>query len=231
MNTELTSRKADAPATLATGIYERLRADILATRLEPGRKLQSRFLMDHYNVGQTPLREALNRLTTEELVVGMEQRGFYVKPVSKEELQELTKTRCWVEAVALRESMSNATREWEEALLVAHHRLTRTPRSRSSERFEDNPEWEAHHAAFHATLIGLCGSRPLIGFCKQLADRLYRYRMMSILKAFRVRKVSDEHANILKAVLDQDSELAVTLLQKHYTQTAEIIYSDLENVL
>ncbi|SHO61668.1 DNA-binding transcriptional regulator, GntR family [Pseudoxanthobacter soli DSM 19599] len=231
MSIELTNRKADAPATMATSIYERLKADILATRLEPGRKLQSRFLMDHYNVGQTPLREALNRLTTEDLVVGMEQRGFYVKPVSREELQELTKTRCWVEAVALRESMHNATREWEESLLVAHHRLARTPRSRNDEQFENNPEWEAHHAAFHATLIGLCGSRPLIGFCQQLADRLYRYRMMSILKAFRVRKVSDEHANILQAVIDRDTERAVSLLQEHYTQTAAIIYSDLETVL
>ncbi|MFX4891490.1 hypothetical protein ABTB75_19265, partial [Acinetobacter baumannii] len=86
------------------------------------------------------LREALNRLTTEEFVVGMEQRGFYVKEVSKEELQELTKTRCWVEGLALRESMQNATQGWEEALLVAHHRLDRTPRSLQADRFEDNPD-------------------------------------------------------------------------------------------
>src|SRR5690242_21783039 len=100
--------RADQPATLASTIYARLKADILTTRLAPGRKLQSRFLMEQYNVGQTPLREALNRLTTEEFVVGMEQRGFYVKEVSKDELQELTKTRCWVEGLALRESMQNA---------------------------------------------------------------------------------------------------------------------------
>lgn len=231
MTLDLLARKAEPAATLATGIYERLKADILATRLEPGRKLQSRFLMDQYNVGQTPLREALNRLSTEELVIGMEQRGFYVKPVSREELQELTKTRCWVEGLALSESMANATRDWEETLLVTHHRLDRTPRSLDPERFEDNPEWEVHHRAFHAALIGLCGSRPLIGFCEQLADRLYRYRMMSISKAFRVRKVSDEHAQILKSVLERDTARAVRLLQEHYRRTADVIVSDLETVL
>lgn len=81
MNSDLSNPKTDQPATLATTIYARLKADILATRLEPGRRLQSRFLMEHYNVGQTPLRKALNRLTTAEFVVGVEQRAFYVKPV------------------------------------------------------------------------------------------------------------------------------------------------------
>jgi len=231
MSSDLSSPKSDTPATLATSIYARLKADILTTRLAPGRKLQSRFLMEHYNVGQTPLREALNRLTMEEFVIGMEQRGFYVKPVSKDELQELTKTRCWVEGLALRESMQNGTQGWEEALLVTHHRLDRTPRSLDPDKFTDNPDWEKAHRAFHATLIGLCGSRPLLGFCEQLADRLYRYRMMSIAKAYPARKVGAEHRDILQAVLARDSEQAVRLLQQHYQRTADVIYSDLDGLL
>lgn len=231
MSSDLPLPKADQPATLATTIYARLKADILTTRLEPGRKLQSRFLMEQYNVGQTPLREALNRLTTEEFVVGMEQRGFYVKEVSRDELQELTKTKCWVEGLALRESMQNATQVWEESLLVAHHRLDRTPRSLKADTFEDNPDWEKVHRAFHATLIGLCGSRPLLGFCEQLADRLYRYRMMSIAKAYPARKVGAEHRDILQAVLAKDVDEAVRLLQQHYQRTADVIYSDLDGLI
>ncbi|THF49598.1 GntR family transcriptional regulator [Allorhizobium terrae] len=229
MDVELINKGAESPATLATSIYERLKADILSTVLEPGRKLQLRFLMQQYEAGQTPLREALNRLSTEELVIGKEQRGFFVKPISLEELRELTKTRCWVEGLALRESMANTTPNWEEELLVAHHRLERTPRSLNPDHFEDNPEWERRHRAFHALLIGRCGSRPLIGFCEQLADRLFRYRALSIRKAFRERKVSDEHTRILKAVLDRDVMNAVDLLQQHYERTAIIIENDLQH--
>ncbi len=228
MNIELPSKGMDGPATLATSIYERLKTDILSARLEPGRKLQLRFLMEHYGSGQTPLREALNRLSAEDLVIGKEQRGFFVTPISLEELGELTKTRSWVEGLALRESIVNTTPAWEESLLVAHHRLERAPRSLNPERFESNPEWELLHRNFHALLIGGCGSRPLIGFCEQLADRLQRYRALSSRKAFRVRKVSQEHADILKAVLDRDSDNAVRLLQGHYAQTADFIKADLE---
>lgn len=223
-----TAKAAEIPATLATSIYERLKSDILDTRLEPGRKLQLRFLIEHYDAGQTPLREALNRLTTEDLVVGKEQRGFFVKPVSLEELRELTKTRRWVEGLALKESMANATPEWEEALLVAHHRLDRTPRSLDQQRFEANPEWERLHKAMHVLLISNCGSRHLIGFCQQLAERLQRYRALSSRKAFRVRNVAQEHADIVKAVMQRDVEEAVRLLESHYDKTAEVILEDLE---
>ncbi|RCW20632.1 GntR family transcriptional regulator [Ciceribacter lividus] len=227
MHQDTIEKSAETPATRATGIYERLRADILSAELEPGRKLQLRFLTEHYGSGQTPIREALNRLASEELVIGKEQRGFFVKPISLDELQELTKTRCWVEGIALSESIQRATADWEEALLIAHHRLDRTPRSLDPETFKDNPEWERHHRRFHALLIGNCGSKPLIGFCEQLADRLYRYRALSIRKAFRVRKVSDEHAQIFKAAIERRTEDAVALLQNHYRRTADIIRADL----
>lgn len=218
-----------ASSTQASSIYERLKADILSTALTPGRKLQLRFLMDRYGAGQTPIREALNRLASEDLVEGKDQRGFFVRAISRAELQELTKTRCWVEGLALREAMANKTAQWEEELLVAHHRLDRTPRSLNAEQFEDNPEWERLHRQFHYRLISECGSRPLIAFCEQLADRLYRYRQISIRKAFGTRHVNDEHESILKAVLSGDADNAVILLENHYNRTARVILGELDS--
>ena len=213
-------------STQTTTVYDRLREDLLTGRLEPSRKLQMRFLTDRYQTGQTPLREALNRLTADGLVECREQRGFYVADISRNELAELTKTRCWVEGLALRESMAAATPQWEEQLLLAQHRLGRTPRSLNAEQFEDNPEWERLHRIYHRTLVGNCGSQSLIAFCGQLADQLYRYRRLSIRKAFPSRHVTDEHQAIRDAVLSGNADRAVELLQKHYTQPAEVILED-----
>ncbi|MBE9637184.1 GntR family transcriptional regulator [Salipiger mangrovisoli] len=213
--------------SLAGSLHDRLRTDILTGRLEPGLKLQMKLLTERYDAGQTPLREALNRLSSEGLVESRVQRGFYVKPVHLDELRELTKTRCWLEAVALRESIANASSDWDEQLIIAHHRLTRTPRSLDPERFEDNPEWERLHRDFHKALISRCGSTPLLEFCEQLADRLYRYRMLSIRKVFSTRPVKDEHAEILQFVLDRDSEKATEALTRHYERTANAVLKDL----
>ncbi|MBV8912292.1 MAG: GntR family transcriptional regulator [Acetobacteraceae bacterium] len=219
-------QSATSHSTQASTVYDRLREDLLSGRLEPGRKLPMRFLIEAYATGQTPVREALNRLTAEGLVECQDQRGFSVAGISRAELVELTQTRCWVEGLALREAMARATPQWEEDVLLAQHRLARAPRSLSDDRFEGNPEWERLHRAFHHTLIVRCGSRPLVAFCDQLTDQLYRYRQLSIRKAFPERQVAREHQAIGDAVLARDTEAAVKLLVDHYTATAEVILSD-----
>lgn len=214
------------PSTQASNVYDRLRDDLLSGRLAPSRKLQMRFLMETYQTGQTPLREALNRLTADGLVEVREQRGFYVRDISRGELAELTKTRCWVESLALRESMAASTPQWEEELVLAQHRLSRTPRSLNATEFENNPDWEKLHRVYHHALIGNCGSQSLIAFCGQLADQLYRYRRLSIRKAFPSRHVGDEHLAIVNAVMSGDADEAVKLLVAHYQTTADVILQD-----
>jgi DNA-binding GntR family transcriptional regulator len=214
--------------TQATTLCDRLRQDLLEGRLKPRRKLQMRFLMEQYQAGQTPIREALNRLASEGLVEQRDQRGFVVAGISMDELRELTRTRCWLEERALRESLSTASAEWEEGLLLACHRLSKTPRSLASDRFDSNPEWERLHRRFHRQLIGGCGSRWLIAYCEQQADLHYRYRQLSIRKIYPRRDVKDEHEAITKAAVDGDADRAVALLMAHYQSTADIILADPE---
>lgn len=223
----MTTARPPAP-THATSVYERIRADILAGRLRPGRRLQIKAMMESYAVGQTPLREALNRLAADGLVAATDQRGFTVPGISAEELQELTRTRCWLEERALRESMAAATPGWEEALLIAGHRLSRTPRGLDSDDPAAEAAWEARHREFHHLLVANCGSRWLIGFCQQLTDRHQRYRKLAARRAFPRREVDAEHQAILGAVLKRDADAAVALLVAHYTKTAEIILQDEE---
>ncbi|MGX9961884.1 GntR family transcriptional regulator [Roseomonas sp. F4] len=215
-----------SPSTHASSVFERIRADILAGRLAPGRRLQIKAMMESYQIGQTPLREALNRLSADGLVHCSDQRGFTVPGISAAELLELTKTRCWLEERGLRESMAAATVEWEERLLVAGHRLARTPRGPDGEAAAEDAAWEARHRDFHRLLVGGCGSSWLIGFCDQLTDRHQRYRKLAARRAFPRRDVEAEHQAILDAVLKRDPDRAVALLTAHYTQTAEIILED-----
>ncbi|WP_270937135.1 GntR family transcriptional regulator [Falsiroseomonas oryzae] len=213
-------------ATHASSVHERIRADILAGRLRPGARLPIKAMMARYEVGQTPLREALNRLAADGLVAAEDQRGFAVPGISADELQELTRTRCWLEERALRESMAAATEAWEEAVLLAGHRLLRTPRGLDSEDPAAEAPWEARHREFHDLLVANCGSRWLMGFCAQLTDRHQRYRKLAARRAFPHRDVRAEHQAIMDAVLARDADAAVARLMAHYAVTAEIILHD-----
>jgi len=212
-----------SPPTLASSVYERVRADILRGQLMPGDKLRIEFVSERYDAGHSPVREALNRLCSDGLVERIDQRGFFVAAASVADLQELTRTRCWLEEIGLRESMRGFTHEWEEGVVLAQHRLARMPRSISPDEYHENPEWERLHRAFHRSLIASCGSRWLLAFCEQLADQAYRYRQLSVQRIYPKRKETDEHAAIVNAVFKRNADAAVALLNEHYRKTASII--------
>jgi DNA-binding GntR family transcriptional regulator len=203
-------------------VYDRLRHDLLTGRWAPGLKLAMPRLRACYGTGASPLREALNRLATEGLVVHSQQRGFNAAEVSQRELEDIMRTRATLEAAALREAFARRTREQEEGLVLAFHRLSRAPRSAAADSYEENPEWEALHRAFHFALLIPCDSPSLLAFCGQLYDRAYRYRQLAVSRSFQHRDTLVEHRTIFEAALEGNVELTLELLTAHYRHTGKL---------
>src|SRR5690554_5542948 len=86
-------KDSSSPSTLTSRVYERLRDDIVLCRLAPGQKLGLDLLRERYQVGMTPLREALYRLSASNLVTLEDRKGFRVAPVSREHLSEVIELR------------------------------------------------------------------------------------------------------------------------------------------
>ena len=208
--------------------YAQLKKDIITGRLIPGRKLKIEELRQVYNTGTSPIREALSLLTSDHFVERIDQRGFRVANVSAEEFEELLKTRCWLEEKAIRESIANGSQAWEEQVVLANYRLSRIPRSESSDHFVANEEWEMAHRHFHLTLISQCGSSLLLKFCEQLYDQNIRYRHISGGKAYPSRDIAEEHSSICDAVLARDADLAANLLVTHYNHTSGYLRDQLD---
>ncbi len=213
----------DVVGTLATTVYDRLRDDIMCGELAPGEKLRVEFLRARYGAGTSPIREALNRLSSDGFVMQEDQKGFRVAPVSRDELIELIKTRCWLEGVALRESAANGDQAWEEGIVLAFHRLSRVPKTTDPDDPELNPKWEELHRAFHMTLLTACGSGLLLGYCGQLADRAKRYRQLAVIVNYPERNELDEHRDLMEAMLSRQPDKAVALLDAHYQRTGQQI--------
>jgi len=209
--------------TLASAVYDRLLEDILNGTLEPGLKLRLQVLKKHYDVGNSPLREALNRLSEKGMVEREENKGFRVASASEEELKELILTRCWLEEIALRESIANGDDKWEEEVVLAFHRLTRTSSPRSGDGNYNTRDWERLHREYHAAMMSACGSSILLGYCAQLHEKTLRYRNLAAVMEYRERHELEEHRAIQEAVLKRDADLAVKLMKAHFMVTEEII--------
>ncbi len=214
---------ADLTPTLARQVMEQLRRDILEGAHPPGSRLRIEGRRERYGAGASPIREALSQLAAEGLVLRVDQRGFRVAPADPAMLRDLIETRCLVETAALRASVARGDAAWEERVLVAHHRLARTPRSAEPDRFVSNPEWEAHHRAFHLSLLDGCGAQALLAFCADLQDRALRFRYLSNQVAWPQRDVAAEHRAICEAAIARRAEEACTLLDSHYRRTGQFL--------
>jgi GntR family carbon starvation induced transcriptional regulator len=87
--------------TIADQTYQHIRRDIISGALPPGTKLAMEMLTQRYDVGLSPLREALVKLTGDALAVAEGQRGFWVSQISLDELQGTMSTRLLIETQAL----------------------------------------------------------------------------------------------------------------------------------
>lgn len=216
--------------TLTSAVFDALRRAVINGSFAPGEKLRVRQLAGRFGTGLSPVREALNRLLRDGLVLQSDLRGFSVAPATVADLDELSKARCWANEKALRESIAHGDAVWEENVLVAFHRLSRSERLDRSVP-ETAAVWELAHRAFHLQLINACGSRWLVAFCEQLFDLADRYRHISrTAPGAERRQRENEHHSIMDAALARDADAAAALLNQHFLTTAELCRDALQRL-
>jgi GntR family transcriptional regulator, carbon starvation induced regulator len=210
--------------TLASDVFEQLRADILECRLAPGTRLRFKDLRARYTSGLTPIREALMRLVADDLVILEDHKGFRVAPVSQEELVDLAMTWFELEAFGIRQSIRKGDDRWAANIKarfreLSKHRM-RTPQGRL------DAGWEPRNLAFHESLYAACGSPSLMRFCRVLSERFSRYRRLWARQLTRKRNIGKEHEVLCRAVLNRDTSAAVAALRKHRTTTIQDLLAD-----
>jgi GntR family transcriptional regulator, carbon starvation induced regulator len=227
-NRSARSKTSRVNRTLTSDLFDRIRLDILHCSLQPGSRLLFRDLRTMYGSGQSPLREALMRLASEQLVVLEDHKGFRVAPVSPEEALDIANSRCELEGLAVRMAIEKGDDQWEANIIGRFHELSK--RATYTPDGKLDPEWERRHDAFHQALYAACGLRSLISFCQILAERAYRYRHLLLENVDRTRDHRGEHEAIQKAIVNRDGSTGVALLQHHYRRTVETLVANWKDV-
>lgn len=218
-------------ATLADEVVDRLRTDIVSGHLKPDERLRFEDLTARYGVSVSPLREALSRLTAEELVRPDAQRGYRVAAVSVTDLVDILESQKNLEGMALRLAIADGDDVWEAQLLAAHHRLALVEaRRRENPDAEWVKEWEERHRDYHQALINGCRLLWVKRFCAQMLKHLDRYRSVAKVPPSRFPKVATQHDAIMQAALARNAEEASKLLHEHYDAAAKTMLEAIERM-
>jgi DNA-binding GntR family transcriptional regulator len=204
---------AAAAETVGHAVWKRLRGDILAGRLAPGQKLRLDALRGDYGASVSTLREVLNRLVTEELVLAEGQRGFEVAPISRADLAEIAELRLLLENHAIAEAFRTGSVEWEAQVVAAYHRLAAMEERMAAGDRSVTERWKRYDWEFHQALIAACGSPVLMQVHGQVFDKYLRYQMIAL--SFRGAVAAEEHRLLLEHALRRDVAAAQQVLARH----------------
>lgn len=214
-------------ATLAGTVYQQLRNDIISGRLLPGSPLRLEALRGRYGTGLSPIREALSRLSSDTFVTGIENRGYRVAEISRDDLADITEARVLIECEALRQSIALGDEQWETGILGAHYRLSKIDSQLRQDADRLIDAWEAGNKQFHDALVAACTSRWIQRFRTLLHDQSKRYRQVSLLRSASFRRIQDEHEKLMTATLARDAATACALMSAHIRATADYVMNSL----
>jgi GntR family carbon starvation induced transcriptional regulator len=212
--------------SLVEKIIEYIHEDIISLRLNPGQRLHIAQLATQYEVGSGPIREALSRLTSTNLVIAFSQRGFRVAPLSLADLKDVYETRARIEASALVLSIEKGNDEWEAQIIGSYHRLVKFELEHIINNTEEYRIWETRHRAFNFALINACQLTHLLRIQNQLYMLTERYRRQWLIAGLNHQDglpYAKEQKKIMDAVLARDTPLAVTLLHQHFENAVKVI--------
>jgi DNA-binding GntR family transcriptional regulator len=214
MTPETDAKRDGRPArlenlTLWQRVYEYLREEILAERLQPGAELLEVPLSAELGVSRGPIREAIGRLAAEGLVTVRPRRGAVVRSLSKDEFLELYQVREALEMMAMRLAVPKLGREdfarleeLVEAMAVHAER-------------EEVAEFFRANVAFHGHLFEASGNAKLQELYGQLVGQMGKFRMRSLTLRGNLERSVAEHRAILRAAKRGDAERAAHLMSEH----------------
>ena len=205
-------KETEITATRAEQVFAQIQAAIIRGELAPGSKISEQDLADTYGISRGPLREALNRLEGQKLLVRMPHVGARVVSLGLRELEELYDVRAELEGMACRLAATRMSHDDIQALYAVLKTHAQDPQFQAGiSYYEQDGDYD-----FHYRIIAASGNHTLKKMlCDELYQlvRMYRIRFSSVPK--RPESALDEHYRIVDALAAKDAELAELLMRRH----------------
>ncbi len=208
--------------TLSEQIFTLVRDRIISGRLQSDTPIRQDALAAELGVSKIPLREALARLEQEGLLLSQANRGFFVRPLSADEAEEVFALRLKLEPDAVAEASKVATPEDKASAKVALDALDKAAVS-------DKPSVGKLNRAFHMSLVRPLG-RPLT---TQIIERLNiiseRYVGKHLEPAGRDDRAHKEHLAMLELWSQGKSKEVAAMMHDHIASTLEDLRREFRN--
>lgn len=212
--------------TLVDVICRNIRRDIIIGELQPGMKILSKDLAERYGTSETPVKLALNRMISEQVVENYPRQGMIIKPISLSDAEEIFDIRMMmdlyytkeiIDAVrinrSLKKELETNIREHEE---IMHQYIT----NNDVELFVQDYN---HDYEFHRLYLKCSGNQKLVDMYRRINPFIYTNYIFSQQSKEKDLAGLNEHKEILNAIVRGDEELLKSSIKTHITNAVNSI--------
>jgi len=201
--------------TISEQISAQLAEDIITGTIKPGEKLEEQAIAERFKVSRTPVRDAFKQLVSTGLIESKPHRGVTVINLEIEQLSELFEALGEIEALCARLSAQRMSPVERKNLENLHRK------SREVLQHDDILAYSDLNEQMHFAIHEGSHNAVLVGVARDLWRRLSPFRRSIFFRrANRMSISSDEHDDLISAILNADLKAAQNSMSSHVANSA-----------
>jgi DNA-binding GntR family transcriptional regulator len=207
--------------SLAEEAYRVIRRDIIWCILAPGTAVTRGQLAARYNAGQAAVREALSRLSQEQLVQVMPREGYSIAPITLKQVQDVLDARLVIEPAVSRLAAGHV----DSVHLRQLKQQCQTPH-----RLEDREtlrQFVEANTAFHTAVAQATRNERLVAIVASLLERMERFMYACYLLRERNDPIDSEHDPLVEALIAGNEGRAEQLMREDVLFAREFVLAAL----
>ncbi|MDH2426038.1 GntR family transcriptional regulator [Sphaerisporangium sp. TRM90804] len=202
---------------LADEVYDTLLGQLMSLRIEPGSRVTIDVLARELGVSQTPIRDALNRMEAEGLVVRVPHAGYRIPPqITRHRFEDMLEIRLLLEPAAARRSAERASSKQVAG-------MRRMLEEMAELEGGDGPmaygAFGLRDAAFHDLVALSAGNQVIREALARLHTHVHLFRLLHDTQVTHLAMA--EHEEVLAAIAARDPEAAAYAMRRHILLSGE----------
>ena len=212
---------AEKHLTLRERIRDELVRMIVSGELPAGAAIDEKKLVERLSTSRTPFREAIGTLEREGLIEIRPYRGFFVRQLSRKDVEDLYDLRETLEAMAAKRAVERASDSDTDRLSSILDRAVQALRA------DDMAAYAAEDRRFHEFIAELSDNHALVDTLSRLALQIQMCRVIANRSRDFAERAAAERDRILGAFRQRDAALAARLMAEHIADVRQSVMAQL----
>jgi DNA-binding GntR family transcriptional regulator len=193
-------------SSLAEKAYAAIKKDILTCQLLPGSQIAQSQLVERYEFGVTPIREALKRLENEAYLSSIPRYGYIISPITIRDIEDIYGLRLILETASVELAIEHAT---DEELMRLRERVDFTYTFKNPESYL---EFLQQNIDFHVAVAAASGNRKLAEMLAGVLNEMTRIFNLGLDLRDSAEEMRAEHIHLVETLIARDEEKALEFI-------------------